>query len=156
VDVVRKHQVDVLIVLAGEHGVEAIDFPGEESHAFVLSGRTVQGDKPKEKEIRSLHQLRQDHLAIEGGEGGVVDAGSVIVLETDEPGVFDTVALRGSSREYDALRQPLLGLELNFVVRSGEHPNSPGGVLALLHHSTRVVGLFHFGCETGTKLLQCK
>jgi hypothetical protein len=28
VDVVGKHQVDVLVVLAGEHGIEAADLPG--------------------------------------------------------------------------------------------------------------------------------
>ena len=50
-------------------------------------------DEPKEEEVRSLHQLWQDHLAIEGRESGIVDVGAVIVLETDEPGVFDTVAL---------------------------------------------------------------
>src|SRR5216684_1195285 len=93
VDVVGKHEVDVLVVLAGEHGIEAVDFPGEDGHAFVFRGRTVQSDEPKEEEVRSLHQLWQDHLAIEGREGGIVDVGSVIVLETDEPGVFDTVAL---------------------------------------------------------------
>ena len=37
VDVVGKHEVDVLVVLAGEHGIEAVDFPGEERHAFVLA-----------------------------------------------------------------------------------------------------------------------
>src|SRR6185503_7889770 len=55
VDVVGKHEVDVLIVLPGKHGIETVDLPGEERHTFVLGGRTVQGDEPKAKEIRSLH-----------------------------------------------------------------------------------------------------
>ena len=42
VDVVGKHEVDVLVVLAGEHGIAAVDLAGEECHAFVLGGRTVQ------------------------------------------------------------------------------------------------------------------
>src|SRR6185503_9067899 len=119
VDVVGKHEVDVLIVLAGEHGVESVDLSGEERHAFVLGGRTVQGDEPKAKKVRSLHQLRQDDLAIEGGKGGIVDAGPVIVLETNEPGIFDPVALRRRGREDNTFRQTLLWLELNFVIGSG-------------------------------------
>src|ERR1039457_2931291 len=92
--VVRKHDVDVFIVLAGKHGINAVDFPGEHGHAFVFGGRTIQRDKPKAEEVGSLHQFGQNHLAIECREGGVVDVGSIIVLEAHEPGVFDTVALR--------------------------------------------------------------
>ena len=150
VHVVGKHEVDVLVVLAGEHGIEAVDFPGEDGHAFVLGGRTVQGDEPKEEEVRSLHQLWQDHLAIEGREGGVVDVGTVIVLETDEPGVFDAVALRRRGRKNDALRQPLLGLKLNLVVGPGQHQNSPDRV------PIRQAGLLHFGFEISAQLFQCK
>ena len=73
VDVVGVHEVDTLVVLARKHGVEAVDFAREESHAFVLGGRTVQGDKAKVKEIRSLRQFRHYNLAIKGGEGRVVD-----------------------------------------------------------------------------------
>ena len=150
VDVVGKHEVDVLVVLAREHGIEAVDFPGEDGHAFVLRGRTVQGDEPKEEEVRSLHQLWQDHLTIEGGEGGVVDVGAVIVLETDEPGVFDAVALRRRRRENNAFRQLLLGLKLNLVVGPGQHQNSPDGV------PIRHAGLLHFGFEIGAQFFQCK
>ena len=142
VDVVGKHQVDVLVVLAGEHGIEAVDLPGEQGHAFVLGGRTVQGDEPKEEEVGGLHQFRHDHLAIEGGEGGVVDVGAVIVLEADEAGVFDAVALRRRGREEDALGQLLFGLELNFVVGPGQHPNPLRRVLIFLRHSIRQAELF--------------
>jgi hypothetical protein len=41
VDVVGKHEVDVLVVLAGERGIEAVDFPGEDSHAFVFGARQL-------------------------------------------------------------------------------------------------------------------
>ena len=37
VDVVGKHQVDVLVVLAGEHGIAAVDLPREDGHAFVFA-----------------------------------------------------------------------------------------------------------------------
>src|SRR6266849_2053389 len=150
VDVVGKHEVDVLIVLAGEHGIEAIDFPGEDGHAFVLGGRTIKGNESKEEEVRSLHQLWQDHLAIEGREGGVVDVGAVIVLETDEPGVFDAVALRRRGRENDAFRQPLLRLKLDLIIGPGQHQNSPDGV------PIRQAGLLHFGFEIGAQFFQCK
>src|SRR2546430_10841367 len=93
VDVLRKHEVDVLVVLAGEHGIEAVDFPGEDGHAFVFRGRTVQRDEPKEEERRILYHPWQNNLATKGAEGGVVDGGVVIVLETHEPGFFDAVAL---------------------------------------------------------------
>ena len=119
---------------------------------LFCGGRTVQGDEPKAEEVRSLHQLRQDHLAIEGGEGGVVDVGAVIVLETDEPGVLDAVALRRRGRENDAFRQLLFGLELNLVIGPGQHPNS----LRIVRLAIRQAELLHFGFETGAKFFQCK
>ena len=42
-DVVGKHQIDVLVVLTGEHGIEAIDLPRENGHAFVFGGRDHSG-----------------------------------------------------------------------------------------------------------------
>src|SRR5437016_2064047 len=73
VDVIGKHDVDVLVVLAGEHGIEAVDFLRKEGHAFVFDGGTIQSNESKEEEIRSFYQLRHDHFAIEGSEGGVVN-----------------------------------------------------------------------------------
>jgi hypothetical protein len=102
VDVVGKHKVDVLVVLAGERGIEAVDFPGKDGHAFVFGARTIQGDESKAEEVGSLRQLWHHDLAIEGGEGRVVDVSAVIVLEIDEPSVFDAVSLRGSGWENDA------------------------------------------------------
>jgi len=57
-----------LVVLAGEHGIEAVDFPGEHGHAFVSAAGPFKRDEPKAEEVRSLHQFRQDHLTIEGRE----------------------------------------------------------------------------------------
>ena len=98
-DVVGKHQVDVLVVLAGEHGIEAADLPGEDRHAFVFGGRAIQGNESKVEEVGSLHQFRHDDPAIEGGEGRVVDVGAVVVLEANEAGVLDAVALGRRGRE---------------------------------------------------------
>src|ERR1700737_5620467 len=78
VDVVGKHQVYVLVVLARKHGIEPVDFPREERHAFVRRGWTVQRNDPKAEETRSFHQLRHHHPAIVGGEGRVVDVGAVL------------------------------------------------------------------------------
>ena len=100
-------------------------------------GRTVQGDESKVEEVGSLHQFRHDDPAIVGGEGRVVDVGAVVVPETNEAGVLDAVALGGRGREDDALGQLLFGLELDFVVGPGQHPNPLGGVLIFLRHSIR-------------------
>ena len=48
----------------------------------------------------------------------------------------------------------LFGLELNFVVGPGQHPNSLGGVVVFLRHSIRQAELFAF--ESGAELFQCE
>jgi hypothetical protein len=58
VDVVGKHDVDALVVLAGEHAIKAVDFPGKEGHAFVLGGRTIQGNESEKEEVRRFYQLQ--------------------------------------------------------------------------------------------------
>ena len=160
-DVVGKHDVDVLVVLAGEHGIGAVDFPGKEGHAFVFGGRTIQGDEPKKEEVRSFYQLRHDHFAIEGSEGGVVNVSAVIVLETNKPCVLNTVPLRGSSRKNNALRQLLVWLELHFVVGASQHPNSLCDVLIVVRHFVREAELLqaklvHMGFQIGAQLFQAK
>ena len=108
----------------------------------------------KQKEVGSLHQLRHDDLAIIGGEGGVVDVSAIVVLETDEAGVFDAVALRGGGWKKDAFGQLLLGLELDLEVRPGQQPDSLRGGQIFLRHSIQPAVLLHFGCETGAQILQ--
>ncbi len=44
-EVVGEHDGDVLLVLAAEHGVVALNPPREERHALVLHRRPVQGDE---------------------------------------------------------------------------------------------------------------
>src|SRR5439155_25872827 len=139
-------------VLPGEHRIKAIDFPGEDGHSFVFGGRTVQANESKEKKVRGLHQLWHHDLSIEGGEGRVVEVTVVNVLETDKPCVLDAVTLRGNGWENDSLRQLLFGLELNFVVGPGQHPNPLRLVLIFLHNSIRQAELF--GSETGAKIFQ--
>src|ERR1700687_3135527 len=103
-DIVGKHQVDVLVVLAGEHGIESADLPWEEGHAFVFGRRTIQGYESKEEEIGSLHQLRYHDPAIVGGERRVVDVRAVIVPEAGEAGILDAVALGRRDRKDNAFR----------------------------------------------------
>ena len=50
-DVVGKHQIDILVILSRKHRKQTIDFSREQRHAFVLGGRAVQRDEPKEQEI---------------------------------------------------------------------------------------------------------
>src|SRR4051812_15669855 len=113
--IVGKHYVDVLVVLAGEHRIQTTDLPGENSHAFVLGGRTVQRYKPKVEEVRSFYQFGHDGSAIKGREGSVVDVGAVIVLEPGETGVLDSIALRRRCRKKYTFRYLLFGLELYFT-----------------------------------------
>ena len=120
---------------------------------FSAAG-TIQGNESKEEEVGSLHQLRHDHLAIEGGEGRVVDVSAVVVLEMNKACVLDAVALRGRGRENDAFGQLLSGLELNLVVGPGQHPDPLCGALIFLRHSIRQAELFRL--ETGAKFLQCE
>src|SRR3984885_9329059 len=124
VDVVGIHKIDILVVLAGEHGKEAFDFPGEQGHTFVFRGRSIQGSEPEQKKVGSIHQLRHHYLAIVGGEGGVIDLSAIVVLETDEAGVFDAVPLRGGGWKKNAFGQPLFGLELDLEVRPGQEPDT--------------------------------
>ena len=118
------------------------------------AARTIQGYEAKEEEVGSLHQLWHDHLAIEGGEGRVVDISAVIVLEMSEACVLDAVSLRGRGRENDAFGQLLSGLELDLVIGTGQHPNSLCGALIFRRHSVRQAELFRL--QTGAKFFQYK
>jgi hypothetical protein len=62
-----------------------------------LNRRTVQSGESKKKEVGCLQRLRNTELTVEGRERRKVDVGSVVILETYEPGVFDAVPLRGES-----------------------------------------------------------
>src|SRR5690348_1967081 len=94
VHVVGKHQVNVLVVLAGEHSVLAVDLSWKDGHAFVLSSRTIERNKVKQKEIEGFHQLRYHDSPIECREGRVIDARTVVVQKRNEPRVLDAIALR--------------------------------------------------------------
>ena len=123
---VGEHHVDVLVVLPAEHRVVAVDLAREQRHAFVLHGRAVQRDELEVQKVRRLDELRQDHLAVVGGVGGVVGLRAVLVLEADEAGVLDAVALRGRDGKQHALGQARVGRELHFVIRLGQHQDLPG------------------------------
>ena len=102
-NVVGEHDENVLVVLAREHGVVAVDFAREQRHAFVLHGGAVERDELEMNEVRRLQQLRQDDLAVVSGVGRVVGEAAVVVLEADEARVLDAVALAGRGRKEDAL-----------------------------------------------------
>ena len=92
---VRVHQVDVLVVLPRQHGIEPVDLAREECEALVADLGAVQGADLEVQEVVGLEDLRQDHLAVEGGVGGVVADRAVVVVELDEAGVLDAVGLGG-------------------------------------------------------------
>src|SRR5208283_4692351 len=95
VDVVGEHQVDILVILAGEHGIAAADLPREHGHALVFGGWTVQGNESELEEVGSLDQLWHHDPAIESGERRVVDMGSMVFPEANEARVLDAVTLGG-------------------------------------------------------------
>src|SRR5580700_4805035 len=97
--VVGKHEEDVLVILARDHGEKAIDLPGENGHALVFGGRTIQCVEPEQEKVGGLHQLWHYHPAIVGGEGCIVNVAAVLVPEMGEAGVFDAVTLRWSGRK---------------------------------------------------------
>ena len=63
-DVGGKHQENIFVVLAREHGVAAIDLARKQRHAFVLHGGAVQRAEFEMDEVRRLQQLRQRDLAV--------------------------------------------------------------------------------------------
>ena len=89
------HDVDVLPVLAGEHRIGAVDAPGKQGHALVGDLGTVERADAEAHEVVGLEELRQDHAAVEGSEGGAVANRAVILDEAHEAGVLDAVGLGG-------------------------------------------------------------
>src|SRR5690349_7562777 len=65
--VIAIHDEQILIVLAGEHRVLAVDFAREESHALVLDGGPVECAEFEMKEIARFKKLREDEFAIVRG-----------------------------------------------------------------------------------------
>ena len=52
--VVGEHDEEVFVVLAGKHGVAAIDAPGKKRHAFVLHGAAIEREHAEVQEIVRL------------------------------------------------------------------------------------------------------
>src|ERR1019366_5205810 len=129
-NMVREHEINILRVLPGQHGIGAIDLPGEKSHPFVLDRWTVQSHELKKKEVGRLQQLRNAELPVKSCEGGIVGGGSVVVLESHEAGILDAVSLRAGHGENDSLGQALLRRELDRVIGLGQHGDSLQRVLA--------------------------
>src|ERR1035438_5789367 len=152
VDVVGEHKVDIFVILPRKHGVISFYLPREHRHPFVLRGWTVQRDEPEQKEIGSLYQFRHHHLAIIGRESRVINVTAVRLLEADEPGVFNAVALWWSCRENNALREFLVRLELDLVGGTGQKPNTLRLQLIFPRHSIRQAKLF--GLEAAAQVFQ--
>src|ERR1039457_1343526 len=127
---VREHEINVLRVLPGQHGIGAIDLPGEQSHPFVLDRWTIQSHELKKKEVVRLQQLRNAELPVKSCEGGIVDVASVVVLKSYEAGILDAVSLRAGHGENNSLGQALLRRELDRGVGFGQHGDSLQRVLA--------------------------
>ena len=129
-------------------------FRGNRAMPLFCAAGPFKRDEAKSQEIRCLHEFRHDDLAVEGRECRVVDVAAVVILETDEPGVLNAVALRGRGRKNDALGKLLLGLKLDLVVRSGQHPDTLCGVLIFLQNPLRLSLFVHLSVDAAPKLLK--
>ncbi len=72
-EIVGIHQVEVLAVLARDHGVLAVDPAREKRHALALNFAAVERADLEVEEIGRLQKLRNGDAAIVGGVGGDVD-----------------------------------------------------------------------------------
>ncbi len=71
-------------------------------------------------------ELGQDHLAVVGGVSGVIRLRAVVMLEANEAGVLDAIALGGRDRKEHALGQARVGRELDFVIGLGQRQDLSG------------------------------
>ena len=116
-DVVGKHDQNVLVVLARKHNVTAVDFAREKRHALVFHGGAIERAEFEVDKVRRLQQLRKGNLAVVGGVSCVVGEAAILVLEADKASVLDAVPLACRGRKDDALRDLAAGGEVYFVVR---------------------------------------
>src|SRR5436190_1208531 len=93
--VVRKHEEQVFIILAGDHGIASVDAPGEEGHAFVLYCPSVEGESAKIKKVGGFEQLRKNRATVVGRISRVIHDAAVVLDETDEAGILHAVAFIG-------------------------------------------------------------
>src|ERR1039458_7149904 len=103
----RKHDQNIFVVLAREHDKLAVDLAREQRHALVLHGGTVERAEFEMHEVRCLQQLRQRDLAVIGSVGREVSEAAIVLLEPDETRVLDAIALAGRGRKQHALRNSM-------------------------------------------------
>ena len=63
IKLVRIDEVEVFVVLAADHCIFAVDLAGEESHAFVSRGRSLER-LTSLNEMKSLVSISSDRIAI--------------------------------------------------------------------------------------------
>src|SRR3954471_2362619 len=102
-------EIEIFVVLPADHGVLPVELAEKERHALVLSCRPAQRRHAEREKILRLDQLRADGLAAIGGIRRIVVLARP--LEVHEARIFDSVRLRSSHREYDALTDVLLRAE---------------------------------------------
>ena len=120
VQVVGEHEVDVLAVLPAEHGVESVDFAGEEGEALAAHGGAVEGAGLEFAKVAGRDHLRENDAAVVSGVGGMVGDLAVVAGEADEARVFDAVALQRGKGEDDLFGEVESGFEAHGVVGLAE------------------------------------
>ncbi len=107
--VIRIDEVEALVVLAGNHGVAAVDLARKQGHPLVPGRVPGQRRHAERQEIASLDQLRAD------GPAAIRRIGCVIHLfgrcELGEARILDTIRLRRGHREDHPFADVQLGPE---------------------------------------------
>ena len=103
VGVLRKHYVNILVVLPRQHVVKTLNFSREHRHALVLHRGTIKGADLEMEEILGLQQLRKECAAVIGRIRGVIDRRLVSTLKANKPRVLDSITLAGCKWEDDPL-----------------------------------------------------
>jgi len=102
-ETIAAQEMEILLIVTPQRGIEPIDLAGKQSHALVPGTNPVERDETEGEEVLGLDQLWQDREAVERGVGGVVGDRAIVVGETGEPGVFDSVTFRRAGGQEDSL-----------------------------------------------------
>ena len=116
VNIIGEHHIIILAVDAGEHGIPAVDFARKQGKAFILYDFPVYGLDFEMIEVPGLKEFGEDGESVVSRIRGIVNDSSIVLGETDEPGIFDPVALGIRYGKQNALGERCVQGEGHFVM----------------------------------------